>query len=71
MLWAGFYGVLLSVFLFVSYVQPSPSRSSSHPSGIAIAITGVLFVWWAVGPMVQVVRRRQEIMNAISVRRHG
>lgn len=66
--WALLYAALLT-FVIVEAAASSGSRQHSSPASEVIAI--VLIVWWLIGPVVQGLRRRREVIDAMRQHRDG
>jgi curved DNA-binding protein CbpA len=63
--WALLYGALLA-FAIVSAISSRSHGGNSSAGSEAIAVALVL--WWIFGPMIQVLRRRREVIDAMGAR---
>jgi curved DNA-binding protein CbpA len=61
--WALLYGALLAFLIVASATSSGSGRGSSSPGSELIATA--LVVFWIFGPMVQVLRRRREVIDAM------
>ncbi|HXB65045.1 MAG TPA: hypothetical protein VNV42_09255 [Solirubrobacteraceae bacterium] len=68
--WALTYGLLLAIVVASAVgASGSSSSSSSSSTGTSDWIGGALFLFWMFGPMVQAIRRRKEVIGALSSHR--